>query len=114
MQKILEGPCYRENCIGPMKYVDGIYVCANCGLASLPENYISWLKAASFSNDSPDDDYVGVPGYDELYDDEGNYIFCPYCYDSMTPLKLKDDQVICPRCASTMTWDEFDNYIGRV
>ena len=107
MQMILEGPCYRENCGGTMKYVDGIYVCSWCGIASMPEPYDKWLNEGAKYNDSDDDDYEGVPGYEELYDEDGDYIYCPNCVDALAPLKLHDGEVVCPRCGRVYTLDEF-------
>ena len=109
-KKILEGPCYRENCIGPMKYVDGIYVCVSCGLSSLPKMYLDWLETGTGNND-PEDTYENVPGYEELYDDTGNYIYCPYCYNTYTPLKLQFDLIVCPRCGRVIDDEELQNYI---
>ena len=112
--KILEGPCYRENCSGPMKYVDGIYICESCGLGSTKEAYVSWYEEGSGINDDPEDTYEGVPGYDELYDLDGDYIYCPLCIKYYTPLKKYEGAVTCPRCGYVMNEREFKNYIGDV
>lgn len=100
---VLEGPCYRECCLGPMKYNDGIFVCEECGLASTVEDYISWFMNGPQSNPDPEDDYSDIPSYDPIYDDDGNDIYCPNCYGFNTPLKIHFGEIVCPRCESTVS-----------
>ena len=99
--EITEGPCYRENCPGPMVYDDGIFQCQSCGFGSTVKDYIHWFKYEPQSNPYIDDAYEGVPGYYEIYDLDGNYIFCPECEPQFdTPLKGCVGEVVCPRCGT--------------
>lgn len=104
--EILEGPCYRECCIGPMKYNDGIFVCEECGLASTVEDYISWFKNGPEVNPDPEDDYNDIPSYDPITDDDGNDIFCPDCSGTYTPLKVHYGVITCPRCGTEFSIEE--------
>ena len=110
--KIKEGPCYRESCPGPMVYTDGIYICQSCGLGAQEDDYVDWFENGPEVNNDLEDDYDGVPGYDPLYDFEGNYIFCPDCYEADTPLKWHDGVITCPRCGSTFEKEEFPEIEG--
>lgn len=47
--------------------------------------------------------------YDDVYDEEGNFVYCDYCNSE---LKWKDGIYVCPNCGQTMTRSEFFNYIG--
>lgn len=93
-----------------MNLVDGIYICNWCGLASKVDDYISWINSGVLSNDC-DDDYENIPGYEELYDEDGEYVYCPYCYKHLTPLKLHEGKVVCPRCKSILSLEEFGKLI---
>lgn len=107
---ILEGPCFRENCVGPMIYEDGIYICKNCHLGVEEHIYISWIESGADGNDDLEDSYEDVPGYEELYDDEGEYVFCPDCVlnrSAYTPLKLWNNEIVCPRCGRKVSRKEF-------
>lgn len=104
--EILEGPCFRENCNGPMELKDGIYICKSCGLGASISTYTNWLHKGGGNNDY-EDDYVGVPGWDELYDEDGEFIFCPNCIGSITPLKMHNEKIMCPRCGFVVNDETF-------
>lgn len=105
------GPCYRSICPGPMEEVDGIALCASCGLGSPLKDYISWLESGDYDDD-PEDDFDGVPGYDPIYDDDGEEILCPMCLGVLTPLKLYFGKVVCPRCGYETDKEELKELFG--
>ena len=47
--------------------------------------------------------------YDEVYDEDGNSVFCDGCGGE---IKWKNGVYICPSCGKTMSREEFFNYIG--
>lgn len=47
--------------------------------------------------------------YDDVYDENGDAVFCDCCGNE---IKWKDGIYICPECGQTMSRSVFFNYIG--
>lgn len=48
--------------------------------------------------------------YEDIYDQDGDSVFCPFCLD--IEIKLRNDEYVCPMCNYTMDLETFLNYIG--
>lgn len=48
--------------------------------------------------------------YEDVYDSDGDSVYCDYCQD--VEIKLKDGVYICPNCGQIMDLKTFLNYIG--
>ena len=48
--------------------------------------------------------------YEDVYDSDGDSVYCDYCQD--VEIKLKDGVYICPNCGQIMDLETFLNYIG--
>ena len=48
--------------------------------------------------------------YENVYDSNGDSVYCDYCQD--IEIKLKDGVYICPNCGQMMDLETFLNYIG--
>lgn len=47
--------------------------------------------------------------YEDVYDEEGNFVYCDYCNSLLT---YKDGIYICRDCGQTFSRSEFMNFIG--
>ena len=104
-----EYPCYRSICVGIMKQErkNGPFVCDCCGAKAwkdeLDEHYDGMIDLELGDN------YNGVWGYSQVFDEDGEPIPCPECQTAILE-RESDGAFICPICGHVMTEEELDPY----
>ena len=105
---ITSGDCYRHICKGTMTLESDVcFVCDHCGISVPKELYYMWLIGETDLESG--DNYDGVPGYSDVFTEDGDEVFCDWCG---IEIKWKDGQYVCPNCGQEMTREIFFNYIG--
>lgn len=81
----------------------------NFGKKKKKEEYDYIYNSTKHSDDVEISEPIFGEVYDDVYDEEGYFVYCDCCNNE---LKWKDGIYICPNCGQTMNRAEFFNYIG--
>lgn len=108
-----QGPCYRPICGGTMRLCDDLYFqCDLCRITIDKGLYLAWLQGEADLEANDDYSFFDHPDYDDVYDEEGDWVRCTnFGCDAVIKYR-SDNQYVCPRCDEVIPRAEFFDHIG--